>query len=105
MIHVRVARVRPDKLDVLKAWFAEAEQRADEVRATFEQEGVTHEQAKLISTADGPLLVYAVECADYEAAGEVFRNSTLPIDAEHKRVMAEVLDGQVDTPVLLDIHI
>ncbi|MEV6368855.1 DUF6176 family protein [Micromonospora musae] len=105
MIKIKVSRVRPDKVDRLKAWLAEGMRRADEIRETFVNEGVTHEQGLLLSTADGPVFVYVVECADYEAAAKAFRDSPFPIDAEHKAVLAEVLDGEVEAPLLLDVRL
>jgi Family of unknown function (DUF6176) len=104
MIHVAVHRVRPDQVARLEAWFGEAGRRADEVRRTLHDEGVTHEQAHLITTGDGPLLVYTVESDDYDAARRVFQRSVHAIDAEHKAVMAEVLDGEADARLLFDIQ-
>ncbi|MEV6610839.1 DUF6176 family protein [Kutzneria sp. NPDC051319] len=103
MIHLSVLRLRPDKLDRLTDWFSEANERGDEVRQTFAQEGVRHEQAYLLHTADGPLVIYVEEVKDIVAAEAAFRSSTIPIDAEHKAVMAEVIDGKVDTTLLFDM--
>ncbi|MEO3818856.1 DUF6176 family protein [Plantactinospora sp. B24E8] len=105
MIKIKVSRIRPGKVDQLKAWLAEGMRRADEIRETFANEGVTHEQGFILETADGPLFVYVVESADYDAAVRAFQESPYPIDAEHKAVLAEVLDGEVPVPLLLDIHI
>ncbi|MFK3980883.1 DUF6176 family protein [Micromonospora sp. NPDC050397] len=105
MIKLKVLRIRPDKVGRLRAWLAEAGGRADEIRETFVNEGVTHEQGFILSTVDGPVLVYAVESADYEAALRAFAESPFPIDAEHKTVMAEVTDGELPVPLLLDIHV
>ncbi|MFC3500125.1 DUF6176 family protein [Micromonospora krabiensis] len=105
MIKTKVSRVRPDKVDQLKAWLAEGMRRSDEIRETFVAEGVTHEQGFLLSTADGPVFVYVVECADYDAAVRAFHDSPFPIDAEHKAVLAEVLDGELDVPLLIDVRL
>jgi hypothetical protein len=104
MIRLAVYRVRPDKLDRLKAWLIEVAQRPDEVRESFTEAGITHEQAHLIVTADGPMLIAAVEQTDGEAVSESSRRSTLPLNVEHEAVMAEVLDGVVETTVLLDFR-
>jgi len=104
MIHLSVQRIRPDKLERLKAWFAEVETRGDEVRETFAQEGVTCEQAYLLSTSDGPVLIYVEECDDFEAAVRVFQNSTLAIDAEHKAVLADVIEGDLTPQLLFNMH-
>lgn len=105
MITTRVLRIRPDKVDRLKEWLAEGMRRADEIRETFVNEGVAHEQGFILSTADGPVLVYVVESADYEAARRAFAESPFPIDAEHKAVMAEVIEGEVTPPLLLDVRL
>ncbi|MFI6759921.1 DUF6176 family protein [Micromonospora sp. NPDC050417] len=105
MLKIRVLKVRPDKVDRLKDWLAEGMRRADEIRETFHHEGVAHEQGFLLSTEDGPVLVYAVESADYEAAKRAFADSTFPIDAEHKAVMAEVIEGEIPVPLLLDVRL
>jgi hypothetical protein len=68
MIHTSIKRVHPDKVELLRAWFAEGTRRADEVRETFRQEGVRHEQAYLINTSDGTLLVYSSELGDFDRA-------------------------------------
>ena len=104
MIRLAVYRVRPDKLDRLKAWLIEVAQRPDEVRESFAEGGITHEQAHLIVTANGPMLVAAVEHTDREAVSESSRRSTLPLNVEHEAVMAEVLDGVAETTVLLDFR-
>jgi hypothetical protein len=76
----------------------ELQEPSDEVRDTFAQEGVTHEQAYVINSTDGPLLIYVTEAADHRQASEAFRNSTLPIDIAHKAVMTEVLAGPPTSP-------
>ena len=62
--------------------------RQDEVRETFIQETVRHEQVFIIRGEDGPLLIYVTEA---RARGAAFQSSQLPIDLEHRRVMNEVL--------------
>ena len=76
--------------------------RKDEVRATFKQESVRHEQAFLLPTADGAALLYVVEAEDLEQASEAYQNSTLPIDMEHRQVMKQVLGNSVPLELLYD---
>ena len=104
MIHLRFSHVHPDKVEELRAWFAEVDARADEARETFEREGVQHEQGYLLETSDGPVLVYAVECEDYEAAAEAFRTSKAPIDVQHREIMPKLLGPALDLAPILDIH-
>jgi hypothetical protein len=105
VLKVKVSRIRPEKVDRLKAWLEEASRRADEIRETFVAEGVAHEQGFILETTDGPVFVYAIEVADYDAALAAFKESPFPIDAEHKAVLAEVLDGEIDVPLLIDVQV
>jgi hypothetical protein len=102
MIKLAIRRVKPGEEANLRNWLAELNRRQDEVRETFVQEGVRHEQAYLVRTSDGPILVYAMEAADHESAREAFQNSTLPIDEEHKRVMRQVLAEGTDAELLYE---
>jgi hypothetical protein len=103
MVRVRFFKIRPERLGRLRAWMAELAQREDEVRATFRQETVRHELAYLIQGPDGPLLVYLIEADDLEQAARAVRDNPLPIDLEHRQVMAEVLGGPVPAECLLDM--
>jgi hypothetical protein len=105
MIHLSVYRVHPEKVEQLKAWLAEVESRADEVRETFVREGVRHEVGYLLETSDGPFLVYANELEDYEAALAEFLASQAPIDLRHKEIMPQVTNGEVELTRLLDIRL
>jgi hypothetical protein len=105
MLHTMIRHVRPDKVDLLRAWFAESTRRGEEFRQTFQQEGVRHEQAYLVATSDGTLLVYTSEAEDMEYAMNAFLNSQLPIDAEHRKVMTEALAEEADTELIFDLTI
>jgi hypothetical protein len=105
MIEVSVARVRPEAVDRLRWWLGELMNRADEVRETFGNEGVTHERAYLVPCSDGPILVYVMEAADHAKAREAYRQSTLPIDQEHRTVMNEVVAGPAGAELLYDLSL
>ena len=94
MIKLAIRKVKPDQEGHLRAWMAELNRRSDEVRETFAQEGVRHEQAYLLKTTEGAVLIYAMEAADHKRAAAAFQSSALPIDREHKRIMAQVLGSQ-----------
>ena len=102
MIKVAIRKLKPGQEDQLRTWMAELTRRSAEVRETFAQEGMRHEQAFLLDTADGCVLIYAMEAADHERAASAFRNSTLPIDVEHKRIMAQVLGDSANVELLFD---
>jgi len=83
---------------------SELQNRADEVLQTFDNEGVSHEQAFLLDTLRGPLLVYAAEVADVEAGARAFAESALPIDLEHRQVMAEVVVEESKIELLYELR-
>jgi len=102
VIKLAIRKVKPGEEHHLRAWMAQLNSRRAEVRATFQQEGVRHEQAFLLSTADGPVLIYAVEALDHERAAAAYAQSTLPIDLEHKRIMRQVLGEAVPCDLLYE---
>ena len=105
MLRISIRHVRKDQVERLRTWFAEVNQRLDEVRETFVQEGVHHEQAFLLEGKDGPILIYAVEAEDPVRARLAFQHSQLPIDHEHARVMAQVIAGGVDAELLYECRL
>ncbi len=105
MLELSIRRVRPGKEQDLREWLAELNRRQEEVRETFAQESVRHEQAYLIPSSDGAILVYAVEAEDLKRARHAFQESTLPIDVQHKRAMGDVLGDKVPAELLYDCAI
>jgi len=105
MLHLTFRRVRPGQEAALRAWMAELAERADEVRETFRQEGVRHEQTFLMRSPEGLVLVYAHEVEDPEAAHAAYARSTLAIDTEHRQRMAEVLAESVEPELLYDVRL
>ena len=103
MISVHVRKVKPEKEARLRQWFAELNARAVEVRETFRAEGVRHELAFIVSTSDGPILVWAAELDDPEAAASTFKRSKLPIDVEHSSVLRDCLGEKVNASALFDV--
>jgi hypothetical protein len=105
MLHITFRRVPAERVDALRAWMAELGCRHDEVRETYRIEGVRHEQAFLIQSADGPLLVYAHEVEDSEAAQQAYASSTLALDLQHREVMRSVLGDTADVELLYDVRL
>ena len=103
MLRVSFRRVKPGKEARLRAWLAELSARAGEVRATFVDETVRHEQAFILQTVDGPVLVYAMEAADFDRGREAFARSKHAIDEEHKQVMGECLGDRLKVEPLYDV--
>ena len=102
MIRVAFRKIKRGKEKRLRAWLAELMERQGEVRESFAQETVRHEQAFIIDGSDGPILVYAIEAEDLEKGRRAFEASSLPIDIHHKRIMKETLSERLDVKPLYD---
>ncbi len=102
MIKLAVRRIKEGQEETLRNWMAELNRRHDEVAETFAVEGTRHEQAYLLKTSDGPILIYAMEAPDHELAAASFERSKMAIDIEHKRVMKQVLAGKADVELLYE---
>ncbi len=105
MLRVNIRRVKPEKEARLREWLLELNTRADEVRATFEAETVRAEQAYIIPTSDGPVLVYAMEADDFGVGVQAYANSKHPIDQEQRAVMHECLGETLGLEPLYDIAV
>ena len=103
MLEVVFHRIAEGEIGRLRWWMGELHRRRDEVLETFENEGTRHEIACLVHTSDGPILVYAIEADDPEAARAAFRASTLAIDVQHRDVMAQIVSEPVAAERLLDV--
>ncbi len=93
MLSVVFSRVREGEEARLRAWGRELMERADEVRATFKQEGVRSEKMFLLETVDGLVLLRVGEVDDWERALNAYEQSALEIDKEHRRVLDPAHDG------------
>ncbi len=103
MLRVILRQVKPGREARLRAWLAELSARADEVRATFVDETVRHEQAFILQTVDGPVLLYVMEAADFDRGREAFAQSKHAIDEEHRQVMRECLGDRLENQPLYDV--
>ena len=103
MLKASIQMVKPGQEQKLRAWLSELMDRQDEVRETFEQETVRHEQGYLLKINDGTALLYIVEAEDLEQASKAYKNSTLLINAEHRNVMQEVLGDRIPMELLYDL--
>ena len=102
MIRIAFARIRSEKEQRLRSWLVELMSRRKEVLETFAAEGVRHEQAFVIASDTGPLLVYVVEAENHDAAAAAYKKSTLAIDSEHRAVLNECLCERVQVEPLFD---
>lgn len=105
MIKLSIARVKPDKEARLRKWLEELNERADEVRATFVDETARAEQGFIVTTSDGPLLIYAMEAEDFQRGREAYASSKHPIDSEHREIMSECLESFLDATPIYDVSL
>jgi len=105
MLKVSVRMVKSGEEQKLRDWLSELMRRQDEVCETFQQETVRHEQGYLLRINDGTALIYVVEAGDLEQASKAYRNSDLPLDAEHRRTMRQTLGDRVPAELLYDVFI
>ena len=103
MLRVVIRRVRPEKESRLRAWLAELNARAEEVRETFRDETVRAEQAYIVPGDRRPLLVYAMEAEDFEHGAKAFASSRHKIDTEHREVMRDCLAESLELSPLYDV--
>ncbi len=93
MLTVSFARIRAGQEGRLRDWLAELAGRQDEARQSLAQEGTRHEQLYVLPGAEGSVLVYVMEAEDVQRAYSAYGASQLPIDLEHRAVLAEVLEA------------
>jgi len=103
MLQVAINRVRPEMEARLRAWLAELNTRADEVRETFHDETVRAEKGYVVAGSEGPLLIYVIEAEDFEKGAKAYASSQHKIDAEHRAVMRECLMESPKIDALYDV--
>lgn len=106
MISLVIRQIEPGQRERLADWLREVDgpPRA-EALATLAAEGITHENAVILDTSDGPLLVYAMESEDADRAKAVAERSEHAIDAEHREVMRSAVGGRPPFEVVLDLRL
>ena len=102
MIKLAVKYVKKEEEQTLRQWLSELNRRRDEVLETFSQEGTRHEQGYLAEIARRTVLIYIMDMEDSEHAAKAFKDSSLPIDLEHRRIMERVLDERVKLELLYE---
>jgi hypothetical protein len=102
MMKLAILRVKPEEEARLRSWMAELNRRRAEVLETFTNEGMRHEQAYLLRTSDGPVLIYAMEASDHDRAASAYQDSTFPINREHRQIMKQILAGPATVELLYE---
>jgi|GEM_PF-5623996 len=106
VIHLVARRVRPDHRDRVVEWLQSVDgPRRSEALESLATEGVDHETAMLIDTADGPVLIYAMQTDNRNRSLSVADASDRPTDAEHRAVIRAADDGPADARILLDLYV
>lgn len=105
MLRTWIHRIKPDQELRLRGWLAELNSRASEVRESLVAAGIRAEQAYVVSTESGPLLVYVSDAEDQRHAAQAFAQSKLAIDVEHQRVLGECIDETLDDAPVYDISV
>jgi len=103
MLKVSINMVKPGQEEKLREWLSELMRRQDEVRETFKQETVRHEQGYLLQINGGTALMYIVEAEDLEQASNAYKNSAFSIDSEHRNILKQTLANRIPTELLYDV--
>jgi hypothetical protein len=91
MVRVYFTRIRPDKVDRLRAWMKELSERHDESIEAMNNDTIRSEAAYLIDTSNGPILVHASDADDPEFAERMRYENKLPLAEDFRTVMHEVM--------------
>ncbi|HSA55725.1 MAG TPA: DUF6176 family protein [Gemmatimonadaceae bacterium] len=103
MLRTWIHRIKPEQEWRLRTWLTELNARAGEVRESLAGAGVRAEQAFVVSTASGPLLVYVSDAEDQRRAALAFAESSVPVDVEHRRVLEECIEETLYDAPLYDV--
>lgn len=105
MLRTWIHRIKPDQEMRLRNWLAELHSRPGEVRESLAEAGIRAEQATVVSTESGPILVYVSDAEDQRHAAQVFAASPHAIDVEHQRVLGECIEETFDDAPLYDMAV
>jgi hypothetical protein len=100
MQKISFRKVLPGQVGPLREWMAGLMARQEEVLETFVAETVRSEQAWLVESPEGPVLVFCVEAEDLEEAAAAYRTSELTIDLEHQAAMRSFVDDPAPAELL-----
>ena len=103
MQKISFRKVLPGQVEGLRKWMGTLMARQDEVIETFVEETVTSEQAWLLETREGHVLVYCVEADDLETAASAYRTSELTIDLEHRAAMKQLVGENASAELLYKV--
>jgi len=95
MADVNLARapIEDGKIDRLRDWFKEMEDRESEVIETLQHEGVYTETAFILENDRSAYLYIYMEAEDFEKADKAGDEEAYDIDEEHHEVLGDTLAG------------
>lgn len=102
MLRMVVTQLHPGKLERLRDWCAQLMgPRKREAEESLRREGVTRENAFLVTIGGKPYVIHVVESGDVPKPADL----SLPVNVEHRRVNREVMDlgSRVKAELLYDI--
>lgn len=91
MVRIYFTRIKPEKVDVLRAWMDELVVRREESIEAMENDTIRSEAAYLLETGEGPILVHGADIVDLQRAEHMRFHSKLPLAEDYRRVMREVM--------------
>lgn len=86
-------RIKKGKVEKLKKWYSELENRSSEVEKTLKHENMLTETAFHQETEEGSYLYVYMESEDLEKAEKSGDKEKFDIDREHHEVLEECLTG------------
>ena len=87
-------RIKNGKVEKLRSWYRELENRSDEVEKTLKHENMLTETAFIQETEKGFYLYVYMESEELEKAEKSGDEEKFDIDREHHEVLGECLEGE-----------
>jgi hypothetical protein len=87
-------KLKPGKTEAFLNWASSLPERRDEVRKALESGGVITEQIFLERGPQGDYLIFYMKAESLARANIAFTESTLPLDIETKKVIAETWETE-----------
>lgn len=106
MSEVQCLRIElvPGTADRVADFMRGLKDRSEEVARSLEAEGIISETLFLDRTEEGDFLVFITRAGDLQAAAEAFQSSTLPLDVETRRLIAETWKSVRPLELLVDLE-
>lgn len=97
-------RLEPGTTERVAGFLRGLRERESEVVRSLEAEGIISESLFLDRTDGGDFLIFVTRAADLEAAAAAFQRSTLPLDVETRRLIADTWADVEPLELLADLE-